>query len=76
MPSRRAETAVPGGATPRVGAGVVIVLALLVSGPGGDREVRAGDPAGLREQVEKLVREVASAPRDIVERVAAILRVR
>ena len=27
------------------------------------------------EQVEKLVREVASAPRDIVERVAAILRV-
>jgi hypothetical protein len=28
------------------------------------------------EQVEKLVREVASAPRDIVERVAAILRVR
>jgi tripartite-type tricarboxylate transporter receptor subunit TctC len=28
------------------------------------------------EQVEKLVREVASAPRDIVERVAAIFRVR
>jgi tripartite-type tricarboxylate transporter receptor subunit TctC len=27
------------------------------------------------EQVEKLVREVASAPREIVERVAAILRV-
>jgi tripartite-type tricarboxylate transporter receptor subunit TctC len=28
------------------------------------------------EQVEKLVREVANAPRDIVERVEAILRVK